>query len=258
MEVTSSQSGILLTRGHLRDKWGPCCWGRRDNLVKVARIRSNGLKKRQLARINACAILSHAWKPSAGSHNSAQNIWPLSPSDHKRDPSALDSPINKLKKKIKKKCSVIAAIVGFAHLAKRPHYWLTGWFTVSPVCVSDKAAPVPSQGPHWVQSRPRVMQQVYSLRAGACHSEAINGFLVVLLRRFQRRKIRSWASSEDISWRGVPQTVTPDVKVDNKCFLRGSNSFFQLGRVWVIQLPLGMSLSNTASKLVLHSNAGSF
>ena len=44
-----------------------------------------------------------------------------------------------------------------------------------PVCVSDKAAPVPSQGPHWVQSRPHVMQQVYSLRAGACHSEPISG-----------------------------------------------------------------------------------
>lgn len=51
---------------------------------------------------------------------------PLTSSDHKRDPSALDSQINKSHTHTHKKCSVIAAIVGFAHLAKRPHYWLTG------------------------------------------------------------------------------------------------------------------------------------
>lgn len=55
---------ILLTWVHPRDKWGPCWWERGDNLVKVATIKSNGLKMRQLAYINACMTPSHDWPSS--------------------------------------------------------------------------------------------------------------------------------------------------------------------------------------------------
>lgn len=116
------QKAILLTWVHIGDKWGACWWERKDNLVKVARIKTNCLKMRQLAHINACMTLSGdwsgIWKQSTSSYNSALNTWPLTLLDHKSF-------------KLPEKCSVTAAIVGFACLVKRPHYGLAGWFTVS-------------------------------------------------------------------------------------------------------------------------------
>lgn len=90
--MTSGQSAVLLAWVHLLDKWGPCWWERRDNLFKVARIKSNSLKMRQLACINACVTLSHDW-PVCGSSPlvliTRLKTWPLTSLDHKRNPSAL-------------------------------------------------------------------------------------------------------------------------------------------------------------------------
>lgn len=155
-------------------------------------------------------------------------------------------------KYIKKKCSVIAAIVGFAHLAKRPHYWLTGWFTVS-LSVS-------------VTKQPQCHHKVHTeCRAGPalCNKFTLwePGPVTQRPSMVPRRSLRVLSVQKNpimriiwgyICWRGVPQTVTHDVKVDNKCFLRGSNSLFQLEHV-CHSASLGISLSSTVSKLMLHS-----
>lgn len=143
--MTSRQSTTALIRVHLWDKTGLHCWERRENLVKIAKIKSNGLKMRQLASINACVTLSHDW-PVYG------NTLALITQLKTYDPWTLWTPRGTHQLLAPKKMQCHCCDRGIHSSSQETSLLADRLIHCLPVCVGDKAAPVPSQGLHWAQN----------------------------------------------------------------------------------------------------------